>query len=96
VSEPTETKKLATEEITFTTFVLSLSASALQQLGVEMEEGLPKSEVNLVLAKQSIDILEMLDQKTQGNLSDEESHLLHALLYDLRMRYVQAAGGAKG
>jgi hypothetical protein len=81
--------------ITFTTFVLSLSTAALQHLGVSIAEGDdPKPEVNLQAAQQTIDILEMLAEKTKGNLSEEEDKLLGTLLYDLRMRYVEATRGA--
>ena len=81
--------------ITFTTFVLSLSTAALQHLGVSATEGEDqKPEVNLPAARQTIDILEMLAVKTKGNLSGEEDKLLGTLLYDLRMRYVEATRGA--
>lgn len=81
--------------ISFTAFVLSLSTAALQQLGIAAdgeEKGPPA--LNLPAAQQTIDILEMLEQKTSGNLSDEESKLLSTLLYDLRMRFVAASRGA--
>lgn len=48
---------------------------------------------NLDLAKHYVDMLQVLETKTKGNLSDDESKLLDQLLYELRMRYVQAAGG---
>ena len=81
--------------ITFTTFVLSLSTAALQHLGVSAIEGDEKKpEVNLPAARQTIDILELLAEKTKGNLSGEEDKLLGTLLYDLRMRYVEATRGA--
>ena len=51
-----------------------------------------KREPDLDQAKFTIDTLEMLQEKTQGNLSEGEASALHGLLYDLRMRYVQAAG----
>ena len=81
--------------LSFTTFVLSLSTAALQHLGVSATgDGEEKPEVNLQAAQQTIDILEMLEQKTNGNLSEEESKLLSTLLYDLRMRFVEASRGA--
>ena len=49
-----------------------------------------KTEKNLPLAKQSIDIIEMLKEKTKGNLDPEEEKLLDIVLYDLRMKYVNA------
>jgi hypothetical protein len=81
--------------ISFTTFVLSLSTAALQHLGVPATgEGEEHPAVNLQAAQQTIDILEMLEQKTKGNLSEEESKLLGTLLFDLRMRFVEASRGA--
>lgn len=81
--------------INFTTFVLSLSTAALQHLGVSAgEDEKEKPEVNLPAAQQTIDILEMLAEKTKGNLNEEEDKLLGTLLYDLRMRYVEASRGA--
>jgi hypothetical protein len=80
--------------VDFHTFVLSLGSSALIHLGDleragEAEPG--KSEKDLPLAKHSIDILSMLQEKTKGNLTHEEAQLLESLLYDLRLRYVSAA-----
>ena len=76
--------------IDFSTFVLSLSTSALMHLGaMPAPEGVTQ-EVSLALAKQTIDILAMLEQKTRGNLTGEEERLLHEVLVDLRLRYVHA------
>lgn len=74
----------------FSTFVLSLSTSAMVHLG-EAPHPDGQSRKDLVLAKQTIDIIGMLKAKTEGNLNDEESRLLSELLYDLRLRYVAAA-----
>ena len=71
--------------IDFATFVMSLGSSALYHLG-ELEGG----ERNLALAKQTIDILGMLEEKTRGNLTDDEARLLQHLLYDLRLKFVEA------
>jgi hypothetical protein len=80
--------------ISFGTFVLSLSTSTLVHLG---EAPSPETggavPPNLPLARQTIEILEMLEQKTRGNLDDEEKGLLEAVLHDLRMRYVRATEG---
>jgi hypothetical protein len=51
-----------------------------------------KKEKNLLLAKQSIDILGMLDEKTQGNLTNDEEKLLRHVLHDLRLMYVKEKG----
>ena len=53
----------------------------------------PDAGANLQLAKQTIDILAMLQDKTSGNLSEQENKLLGHLLYDLRMRFVEASRG---
>ena len=79
-------------EIGFTNFVLSLSTSALIQLGEIQDPFTQKSEKNLPLAKQTIDLIGMLKEKTKGNLSPEEEKVIEYVLYDLRMKYVKAAG----
>ncbi len=76
--------------MTFDIFVLSLNASALIHLGQAPGGYAGKSEVNLPMARQSIDILGLLEQKTRGNLSGEEERLLTDILFDLRMRYARA------
>ena len=76
------------EEIDFTTFLLSLAANAMHHLG-EGPEG-AVGNPNLPLAKQTIDIVALLQSKTRGNLSGEEERLLEGILYDLRMRFVAA------
>jgi hypothetical protein len=81
---------------TFGTFVLSLSASALMHLGeAPAPDSKEPSPSNLPLARQTIDILEMLAEKTRGNLEPEERELLEAVLHDLRMRYVRARSERK-
>lgn len=83
-------------EIDFTTFVISLGSSAFVHLG---EVPHPESQVpapNLVLAKQTIDILGMLQAKTRGNLTPEEEKLLEHLLLDLRLRYVEKSAAGPG
>ena len=79
-------------EIDFTNFVLSLSTSALIQLGDVPDPFTQKTDKNLPLAKQTIDLIGMLKEKTKGNLSSEEGKVVEYVLYDLRMRYVKAAG----
>jgi hypothetical protein len=87
---PTKGDDDAIPQIDFSTFLLSLSTSAMVHLG-EAPTPDGKTEKNLQLARQTIDMLAMLQQKTQGNLTEGESQLLGQLLYDLRVRYVQAA-----
>jgi hypothetical protein len=83
-------------EITFTGFVLSLATTAAVHFGdiPDPTTGEP-GEPNLVAAGQMIDIIAMLQERTQGNLSDPESKLLDDLLYELRMRFVQAQQGER-
>ncbi len=79
-------------EIDFKNFILSLSTSVLIQLGEIQDPFTQKATQNLSLAKQTIDLIGMLREKTKGNLSPEEDKLVEYVLYDLRMRYVKAAG----
>ena len=79
------------QPMSFGIFVLSLNASALIHLGDSSDAG-GAAAVSLPLARQTIDILSMLEQKTRGNLSGEEEKLLHQILFDLRMRYSRRAG----
>ncbi len=73
---------------TFSTFVLSLSASALTHLGEAPEPESGQTAENLPLAKHTIDILAMLKDKTEGNRTPDETRLLDGVLYELRMQYV--------
>ena len=77
--------------IDFATFVLSLNHSALVHLGEapDLESG--KRERNLPLARQTIDLIAMLEEKTKGNLAGDEERLVAQILYDLRMRYVESS-----
>lgn len=79
--------------IDFSTFVLSLSTSGFYHLGLvpDPETGKP-APANRALARQTIDTLEILQQKTLGNLDPDEAHLLESLLYELRMRFVEGRG----
>ena len=76
--------------VDFATFVLSLGTSALYHLGEVAGPDGQQAEQNLPLAKQTIDILALLRDKTKGNLAEGEAQLLDSLLYDLRIKYVTA------
>jgi hypothetical protein len=78
--------------INFSTFVASLNASALLHLGIIEDPSSGTKNKSLPMAKQTIDILSMLQEKTTGNLSDEEENLLKNILYDLRIMYVKEKG----
>jgi hypothetical protein len=75
-------------EIDFTTFCISLASSAFVHLGEVPHPESQKVEPDLLLAKQTIDLLGLLQAKTRGNLTAEEEKLLEHLLADLRLRYV--------
>ena len=76
-------------EINFATFIASLNASALLQLGAIEDPTTGTKNKNLPMAKQTIDILSMMQEKTAGNLTQEEENLLKNILYDLRLMYVK-------
>jgi hypothetical protein len=75
-------------EVNFSNFVLSLGTSAVLHFGEFPDPVSGKQEQNLPMAKHTIDILNMLRDKTSGNLEAEEEKLLSDLLYQLRMKYV--------
>jgi len=83
----------ATAEITFGTFLVGLSTQALMLLGDIPDPQTGKPEWDLVGAQQLIDIIGMLEQKTRGNLDRDEAQLIEAILYELRMKYVERAKG---
>lgn len=76
-------------EINFPTFIFSLNSSALVHLGVIEDPASGTKVKNLPMAKQTIDILGMMEEKTKGNLSDDEANMLKTMLYELRMLYVK-------
>lgn len=76
-------------EVNFPTFILSLNASALVHLGAIEDPASGQKDKNLPMAKQTIDILSMLEEKTRGNLTKEEENILKNILYDLRIMYVK-------
>jgi hypothetical protein len=80
----------ALPEINFSTFIISLSTQALMHLGEIADPVSGAAETDLAGAKQMIDILSLLQQKTRGNLDAGEQQLVEDILYDLRMRYVDA------
>lgn len=76
-------------EVNFPTFIMSLNVSALANLGAIEDPTTNQENKNLLLGKQTIDILGMLEEKTRGNLTDEEENMLKNILYDLRMIYIK-------
>ena len=77
------------EQLTFSAFVLGLASSALIHLGVHQNPETGAVSIDLTLARQSIDVLAMLREKTRGNLSTEEEQLCSSVLADLRLRFVE-------
>lgn len=87
--ESTDSDPTQLPEINFATFIISLNASALLNLGAIEDPSTGEKTKNLPMAKQTIDILTMLEEKTRGNLTDEEEKILKNVLYDLRIIYVR-------
>jgi len=79
-------------QLTFTAFIVSLASSAAIHFG-DLPDPLTgdKVEPNLDGAAQMIEILTLLEEKTRGNLTAEERQLLEQVLYELRMRFVEAS-----
>ncbi|MBS1963310.1 MAG: DUF1844 domain-containing protein [Bdellovibrionales bacterium] len=73
-------------KIDLTTFFLSIASAAYMGLGLGPGE---KNETNLELARQNIDLLELMQSKTKGNRSAEEDRLIDQLLFELRLRFVE-------
>jgi hypothetical protein len=80
----------ALPEIDFSTFVISLSTQVLMHLGEIANPVSGNVEADISVAKQMIDILAMLNEKTRGNLNANEAQLMEGILFDLRMKYVEA------
>jgi hypothetical protein len=78
-------------EITFPSFLFSLSTAVFVNLGAVADPATGEINRNLPLAKQTIDLLGLLREKTRNNLTKEEEDLFDHLLYDLRMRYIKEA-----
>ena len=77
--------------IDFSTFVLSLSTTALYQMGKVADPATGMAiEPNRVIAQQTIDTLEMIRDKTRGNLEPEEAKLIDSLLYELRLQFLES------
>ena len=86
-----ESKPGPLPEIDFSSFIFSLSTSALFHLGEIPDPVTQKREKDLPLAKQTIDILGILKEKTRGNLTPDEERLMENILTDLRWRYIREA-----
>jgi hypothetical protein len=91
-----QTERSEQTGISFTGFILSLATTAAVHFGdiADPSTGQP-AEPNLVAAAQMIELIAMLQDKTKGNLSAQESQIVDDLLYELRMRFVQAQQGER-
>ena len=85
-----EDQEAVLPEINFSTFIISLSTQALMHLGEIANPLTGKVEPDRLVAKQMIDIIGMLREKTRGNLNSGEDRLIEDILFDLRMKYVEA------
>lgn len=87
-----EAESVPLPKIDFSMFIFSLNSSVLVHLGILDDPATGEKTKNLAAAKQTIDILGMLEEKTRGNLTDQERDMLKHILYDLRMIYVKEVG----
>lgn len=90
-----DTKQYALPDVDFSSLIISLSTSVYIHLGEIPEPTTNQKEINLPLAKQTIDIISILKEKTEGNRTQEEDKLLDEMLYNLRMSYVAALNKSK-
>lgn len=79
--------------VTFSSFVISLGSSSLMLMGEKLDPQQQAVPVNLPQAKEIIDLLSVLEEKTKGNLTPEEQTVLRDMLYALRMKYVSLSSG---
>lgn len=85
------TKEEAPNEIDFSTLVYSFATGALISMGVAPDPNTKKVQKNIVMAKQNIEILVMLQNKTKGNLSVDEAKFLENILMEVRLRFVETS-----
>ena len=79
--------KCVMPEVTFAAFIISLNTSALFHLGEISDPVSGEKQQDLVLAKHTIDTIQLLEKKTRGNLTDEEKDIIENVLYDLKMSH---------
>lgn len=82
------TESIEDQDIQFFQLIISLHAGTMQQMGKVANLATGKIERNMLGAKNSIDLLEMLQRKMKGNLSEGEQKMLESTLFELRMNYV--------
>ena len=79
--------------VDFISFISSLAATAFLHLGDKFSPDQPDDMKDLVAAKQMIDLLGLLEEKTRGNLAQDEAQMMESVLYSLRMRYIKETTG---
>ena len=77
--------------IDFPTFVLSVASAAMMGMGLAPRPDSGKQEVDLEMARQNIDLLEMIQKKTQNNLTPDENRLLDRVLYEVRTKFLEVS-----
>ena len=92
-SEPDAAHHAPAFPVTFSSFVISLGSSSLMLMGEKLDPQQQAVPVNLPQAKEIIDLLSVLEEKTKGNLTSEEQAVLRDMLYALRMKYVSLSSG---
>ena len=80
--------------LSFSAFIFSLGTSALMLMGEQLSPEKPSLPINLPQAKEMIDILSILEEKTKGNLTADETNVIRDMLYTLQMKYVELASGS--
>ena len=88
-NEPSHTHQAP--PVSFSSFIISLGSSSLMLMGEQLDPQQPSIPVNLPQAKEIIDLLSVLEDKTKGNLTSDEQTVLRDMLYALRMKYVTLA-----
>lgn len=88
---PASSQTPPTPPVTFSSFVISLGSSSLMLMGEQLDSHQAPIPVNLPQAKEIIDLLSVLEDKTKGNLTSDEQTVLRDMLYALRMKYVTLA-----
>ena len=86
---------VGSESVDFSAFILSLASTGMVHLGEIPEHATGQKAENLSAARQMIGMLAILKEKTSGNLTAEENHLLESLLYELRMKFLEKSNPIK-
>jgi hypothetical protein len=90
MSDAPKGTKTQLPKIDFSSFVLSIYSTGLVQLGKVEDPSTGEKMINLDLAQHTIDLIALMEEKTRGNLSEEEDNLLKTLLSEIRLAFVEA------